>query len=105
MSFTRDPRNTNPYAAYHSDPLLHLLLIPRLLRFPLVRESLLHLSIPAAFQHLRPASPNGALGYPNFRAHHSKTHRVFALKTGFGVEWSNLLGSERSWISSFKKVN
>ncbi|GBM01266.1 hypothetical protein AVEN_170320-1 [Araneus ventricosus] len=36
------------------------------------------------------------IGIPNFRAHHSNSHRFFALTTGFGVEQSNLRGVERS---------
>ncbi|GBM99900.1 hypothetical protein AVEN_188417-1 [Araneus ventricosus] len=61
-------------------PLLHLL-IPHLqninmhlLRFPLERESLSHVSTPVAFQHLGPGSPNGAAGYPECSDIHTFDH-------------------------------
>ncbi|GBN67852.1 hypothetical protein AVEN_164634-1 [Araneus ventricosus] len=112
-SFTATPRKANPSAAGHSDPLLNRLLPllqnanQILLRFPPEREiPLPHLSTQVAFQHLCPGSPNGTVGYPNFRPHRSNSRRFFALTTVLGVDHSRPLKTktDEDWIGVERKV-
>ncbi|GBN79786.1 hypothetical protein AVEN_56283-1 [Araneus ventricosus] len=63
-SFMATLFHANPSAMGHSDNLLRL---PAAKTRILERESLapIQVSIPVAFQHLCPGSPNRAIGYPN----------------------------------------
>ncbi|GBM45491.1 hypothetical protein AVEN_177657-1 [Araneus ventricosus] len=77
-----------PYCTYFS--LAFKTRNPRLLRFPLKRESLIlslspHIHTGRISECMARRSPNGAVGYPNFRAHRSNSHRFSALTSGFGV--------------------
>ncbi|GBM76929.1 hypothetical protein AVEN_132430-1 [Araneus ventricosus] len=57
------------------------------------RESRPDVSTPVAFQHLWPENLNGAFGYSDWLGIHTSERTapfltgVFALTTGFGVEW------------------
>ncbi|GBN37161.1 hypothetical protein AVEN_168137-1 [Araneus ventricosus] len=93
--------SSSPSATHHSDRLPHLLIPSPAQISSIAREPPSHIYAGriSAFM-ARQSKWNGwisrLVGYPNFRAHSSNSHRFFALRTVFGVEWSNLSGVERS---------